>query len=328
MALSWTQQIDDMFTTTWANRKTSAVEQAYMKTPFIYWLKQKGKVEEMKGYTRIEVPLKYGKNETVRWIKKGSTMPLTEGQLFSMAYEEWRYVAVSLLRYGIDDQKNRGAARIINYVDEKISSAESAMWEEFERVVFSDGSGTDEINGLQNLIDATGGATTNTTVHGIDRSTATGTNTWFQNQTKTATGAFSVYGISDMRNMMNNLTKYAKTEVKDFCMMTDQTTFEAFEDMMLDMKQFFNQDLIDAGFENLVFKGRPLMWAPSAPSAKMYFINPNYLKLVIDPDYFMDMTSWKEIPDQVNDRVAQIVCAMNFITTRPIAEGILTGITY
>jgi hypothetical protein len=321
MALSWTQQIDDMFTTTWANRKTAAVDQAYIKTPFIFWLKNKGKVEEMKGYTRIEIPLKYGKNETVRWIKKGSTVPLTEGQLFSMAYEEWRYVAVSLLRYGTDDQKNRGAARIINYVDEKISSAETALWEEFERVVFNDGSGVDEINGIQNLVAAD---PTTGTLHGLNRATYD----WFRNQTKTATGAFSVYGLSDMRNMMNNLTKYAKTEVKDFFMMTDQTTFEAFEDLMLEMKQFYNTDLIDAGFENLVYKGRPLMWSPSAPAAKMYFINPNYLKLIIDPDYFMDMTSWKEIPDQVNDRVAQIVCAMNFITSRPIANGVLTGITY
>jgi hypothetical protein len=321
MALTWTQNIDNMFTTTWANRKTAAIEQAYLKTPFIFWLKQKGKVEEVTGYNRLEIPLKYGRNETVKWIKKGSSMPLTEGELFTMAYEEWKYVAVSILRYGTEDQKNKGAARIIDYVSEKISSAESALWEELERVCFADGTGADECNGLQNLIAA---APTTGIVHGINRATYA----WWQNQTKTATGVASVYLIQDMRNMFNNITKYAKSETKDICMMTDQTTFEAFEDLMLEMKQFYNQSLIDAGFENLVFKGRPLMWAPSAPAAKIYFINPNYLKLMVDPSYFMDMTEWKAIPDQVNDRVAQIVCAMNFVTSRPIAEGVLTGITY
>ena len=323
MGLTWTQTIDDMFTTTWSNRKTAAVDQVFLKTPFIFWLKEKGRVLEQRGYTRLEIPLKYGRNETVRWIGKGSTMPLTESQLLTMAYEEWKYVAVSLLRYGIDEQKNKGSARIINYVDEKISSAESALWEEMERVVFSDGTGQGEINGLQNLIDSTGGATANTTIHGIDRSTATGTYTWFQSQTKAATGAFSVYGISDMRNMMNNLTKYAKSEIKDIFMMTDQTTYEAFEDTMLEMKQFVNDKLMDAGFENLIFKGRPIMWAPSCPSSKIYFINPTYLYLIIDPDYFMDMTEWKAIPDQVNDRAAQIVCAMNMVTSRPVSEGVL-----
>ena len=68
------------------------------------------------------------------------------------------------------------------------------------------------------------------------------------------------------------------------------------------------------------------MWARSCPSGKMYFINAEYLKLVIDPDYFMDMTEWKTIPDQVNDRVAQIVCAMQMITTRPVALGVLTDL--
>lgn len=321
MPPSWTQQIDDMFTTTWANRKTTAIEQAYLKTPFIFWLKEKGRVVDQRDYTRIEIPLKYGRNETVKWIKKGSTMPMTESQLLTMCYEEWKYVAVSINRFGIDEQKNKGAARILNYVEEKISSAESALWEEFERVVFADGSGADECNGLQNLIAA---APTTGTVHGLDRATYD----WFRNQTKTATGAFSVYGISDMRNMMNNITKYAKSEVKDIFMMTDQTTYEAFEDLMLEMKQFYNQTLIDAGFEHLVYRGRPLMWAPSAPAAKIYFINPQYLYMMQDPDYFMDMTEWKAIPDQVNDRTAQIVCAMNLVTSRPVAEGILTGITY
>lgn len=321
MPPSWTQQIDDMFTTTWANRKTSAVDQVYLKTPFIFWLKEKGRVVDQKGYSRIEIPLKYGRNETVRWIRRGSTMPMVENDLLTMCYEEWKYIAVSINRFGIDDQKNKGAAKIISYVDEKLSSAETSLWEEFERVVFADGTGADECNGLQNLVAA---SPTTGTVHGLDRATCD----WFRNQTKTATGAFSVYGISDMRNMMNNLTKYAKTDIKDIFMMTDQTTYEAFEDVMLEMKQFFNQTLMDAGFEHLVFKGRPLMWAPSAPSAKIYFINPSYLYLIKDPDYFMDMTNWKEIPDQVNDRTAQIVCAMNMVTSRPIAEGVLTGITY
>ena len=82
MAVTWTQNIDNMFTTTWAKRKTAAVEQAYLKTPFFFWLKEKGKVEEQKGYRRVEIPLEYGKNETVKWIGKGSTMPITEGELF------------------------------------------------------------------------------------------------------------------------------------------------------------------------------------------------------------------------------------------------------
>ena len=133
--------------------------------------------------------------------------------------------------------------------------------------------------------------------------------------------------VADMRNLMNTLTKYAESEVKDIFLMTTQTIYEAYEDEGYEKTQVVNQKLYDAGFDTLNFKGRPLMWAPSCPSGNMYFINPNYIQLMIDPDYFMQMTEWKPIPDQVNDRVAQIVSACNLVTSRPIAEGVLSGIT-
>jgi len=319
---SWTQEIDTMFTSTWALRKTEAIEQSYMKTPFIYWLKSQGKIDNgMSGYTRIEIPLEYGNNETVRWISKGSTVPLTEGELLTMAYESWKYVSVTIMRFGVEDHQNKGKAAIINYVERKIAAAERSLWEEFERVVFADGTGTNEPNGLLNLIPAD---PTVGTVHGINRATYD----WFRNQTKTATGAFSVYGISDMRNIMNTMTKYSKNEIAGLFLLTDQTTFEAYEDELLDYLRISDKTMTDLGFENLKFKGRPIMWAPSAPSAKIYFINPQYMKLMIDDSLFMSMTEWKAIPDQVNDRTAQIVSTMNMVCSRPIAEGILTGITY
>jgi hypothetical protein len=319
---SWTQDIDNMFTTTWALRKTSAIEQAFLKTPFIYWLKKQGKIDNgMSGYRRIEIPLEYGSNETVRWITKGSTVPLTEGELLTMAYEDWKYISVTLLRYGTEDHQNRGRAAMINYVDRKIAAAERAIWEEFERVAFADGTGANEPNGLQNLI---ANAPTTGTVHGINRATYT----WFQNNTKTATGAFSVYGISDMRNIMNTITKYSNSELSGLFLMTDQTTFEAYEDELLDYLRITDKGMTDLGFQNLEFKGRPIMWASSCPTTRVYFINPQYLKLMVDDGYFMDMTEWKAIPDQVNDRTAQIVSAFNLVCSRPIAEGVLHTITY
>lgn len=317
---SWTQVIDNMFTTTWAYRQPGATIQAFEKTPFAFWLKEKGRVKEVSGYRRLEISLDYGENETAKWIQKGDTVSLTEGDLLTMAYEDWKYLAVSILRYGVEDQKNRGKARIKDYVEHKINAAERAIWNQLERVAFADGTGSQEPNGLQNLISTT---PTTGTVHGLSRATYT----WWRNLQKTASGAASIWLVADMRNLMNTLTKYAESEVKDIFLMTTQTIYEAYEDEGYEKTQVVNQKLYDAGFDTLNFKGRPLMWAPSCPSGNMYFINPNYIQLMIDPDYFMQMTEWKPIPDQVNDRVAQIVSACNLVTSRPIAEGVLSGIT-
>lgn len=319
--MDWTQTIDDMFTTTWAYRKTEAVEQAYYTTPFWFWLKEKGHIEEITGYRRIEVPVEYGENETATWIGKGSTVPLTEGQLMTMTYEDWKYVAVTIMRYGIEDQQNKGKAQIENYVEKKTNRAEEALNDQFERVFFANGSGDKEPNGVQNLVSDT---PTTGTVHGINRATAG--YEWWRNLQYDSTGITSVSLVTDMRHCLNTMTLYTKIAIKDIFMVTTQDIFEAYEDELLDYKRIVNQTLADASFEHIVFKGRPIMWARLCPAEHMYFLNPRYLYVVIDPTYFMDMTEWKAIPDQVNDRVAQIVCTTQMIVTRPIAQLVMTGI--
>jgi hypothetical protein len=123
------------------------------------------------------------------------------------------------------------------------------------------------------------------------------------------------------------MTTYTTIDIADIFMLTTQAIFEAFEDELLDYRRFVNSKMVDLGIDNIVYKGRPVMWMPSCPSGNMYFLNPTYLYVVIDPDYFMDMTEWKAIPDQVNDRVAQVICTMQMLITRPIAQMVMSGIT-
>ena len=84
--------------------------------------------------------------------------------------------------------------------------------------------------------------------------------------------------------------------------------------------------MYDAGFDVLNYRGRPIMWCPSAPSGYMYFLNTSYINLVIDPGYWMEMDEWKPIPNQPKDRVTQIVCTMQMLITRPICQLVMTGI--
>ena len=321
MSESWTQTIDTLFTTTWAKRKQGATEQAFLKTPFIYWLREKGRIENIKGHRRIEIPLNYGSNDSVRWFSKGDTIPMVDSELLTMAYEDWKYVAVNIMRWFEEDQKNRGAAAAINLVTTKLDAAERALYDELERVMFADGTGSKEPNGLQNIVSAT---PTLGTLHNISRVTAG--NEWWRNQQKTSSGAAGLFLVSDMRTCLNDVIKYSRSEIKDIAMITNQTVFELYEDVCLDMKILQNTMMADAGFDSIVYRGRPIMWCPSAPDGNMYFINSNYYKLVCDEDFFMQMTSWKEIPDQPFDKAAQIVCTLNAVTDRPIVQKVLTAI--
>ena len=320
MPPTWSDSVDTIFTSTWANRKTTATQQAFEKTPFIYWMREKGRVSTEAWGTRIEIPLEYGSNDTLRWISKGDTVPVTDTELLTMAYDTYKNVAVSVVRWMADDQKNRGKNQIINLVDVKLGAAERALWEEFERVMFSDGTGAGEPNGLKNIISAT---PTLGTIHGISRVTYP----WFRNQQKTTTGSAAVYLTQDMRTVLNNISIYAQSELKDIALVTTQQVFEWYEDECMELKTIQNTMMADAGFTTLAFKGKPIMWCPSCPEGYMYFLNSNYLKLNCDPDYWMEMTDWKQIPNQAFDKVCQIVCSMQMTCSRPIVNAVLTGIT-
>jgi hypothetical protein len=246
---------------------------------------------------------------------------MQDDELITMAYEEWKYVAISIMRWFTEDQQNRGRAQMINMVTTKLDTAERNLYEDLERVMFADGTGADEPNGLKNLI-STSGASDTTSVHGLSRNTYA----WWRNQSKAATGAAAVYLVSDMRTCLNDITKYSRSELKDIVIVTDQTSYELYEDVCLDMKILSNGMLADAGFDSIQFKGKPLIWCPSAPAGEMRFINPTYLKLICDEGFFMEMTDWKQIPDQPFDKVAQIVCALNLTTRRSICQKVLYNI--
>lgn len=210
---------------------------------------------------------------------------MQDDELVTMAYEDWKYVAVSIMRWFVEDQQNRGKAAAINMTKTKLGAAERAIWEELERVMFADGTGADEPNGLQNLISAT---PTTGTVHGLNRATYD----WWQNQQKTSTGAAAVYLVSDMRTCLNDIIKYSRAEIRDIVLVTTQTVFELYEDVCMELKVLSNTMMADAGFDSIQFKGKPLIWCPSAPSGNMYFVNTNYVQLMCDESYFMEMTDF------------------------------------
>lgn len=323
MSVQWTQVADNIFTTTWAYRRSGAIEQAFQNTPFAFFMADKKRVEALKGYRRIEINLDYGSTNSPTWVAKGDALTEVDNQFLTVAYEDWKYCAVNITRYWVDDQKNKGAAQIMNYVKEKLESAERALWIEIEqRLLGSMGADTKRPLGIQDIIYVPGASWN--TLHGVDRNTFT----WFRNYTMAATGAFSVKGIPDMRKVLNTLWSYRGVNPKSYVMVTDQITFEAYEDELLERTQIVNAKLSDLGYENYTFKGVTFLWSPYSAAASIYFINTDSLKLYYDADDFMQMTEWKPIPNRPNDRMAQIVAVMQLICNRPAVNGVLHSITY
>ena len=295
-------------------------ENIYTATPFYFLMKKQGGIKlNGTGGRYLEIPLEYAKNETVTSLDKGDTISLSDTAFLTVAQFTWKFVAGSIVRYYTDDAKNKSKQQHLSLANAKINNLKRSLIDKFEEFIFGDGTGngSKDPEGLGNLVDVTPATGT---VGNINAATYT----WWQNQQTTASGAASVYLLGDMRTVFNNCSKGQATDVPD-AIVTDQTSFELYDDEVIEQKQIVNKSLGDAMFDNVTFKGKPVIWSAQCTSGYMYFVNYKYLGLNVDPDINMSATEWKSIPNQL-DRVMQIVWKGNLITSRRKSLGVLSGI--
>lgn len=317
MPVTLTEQLDSLYTTTWQLMRKEAIDNIFKATPFWFWLTAKERRRTEQGGRYIGVPLEYRKNETVQSFGKGDTISTQDTDPLTMAKYDWKYVAGTIVRYYQDDQQNRGKAQIMSLAKAKFRNLEQSLIDKLEADLFGDGTGNSgkDIHGLGLLVseDGTG------VVGGINASIET----WWKNKYKDMVNrAPTTYLLSDMRTMFNDCSKGNDTPT---IIITDQSSYELYEDEVMEQKQIVNKELGDAMFENILFKGRPLTWSPSCPAGSMYFLNDRYLEWVADEAINFEMTDWK--PAQNNlDRVAQIAVAGNLICSARSRQGVLFNI--
>jgi len=316
-----TEQLDDLYTSTFNNRKSEVTDQIFNATPTYLLMNKKGGITlNGTGGRYLEIPLSYAKNETVTSLDKGDTISLSDTKFLTTAQFTWKFVAGSIVRYYVDDAKNKSKQAHLQLANAKIDNLQRSLIDKFETFLFADGTGNDskDPEGFGNIIDAT--PDTARTVGNIAQTTYS----WWKNKQKTSTGAASVYLLSDMRNLFNTCSIGQASDIPE-AMVTDQTSYELYEDEVMEQKQIVNKDLADAMFDSVTFKGKPVVWSAACTSGYMYFLNFKYIGLNVDPDINMTMTEWKTIPNQL-DRVAQIVWKGNLIASRRASLGVLTSI--
>lgn len=326
MANQFTQALDDLYTTTWQKRLPGVFDNVFSAAPLWFWLKDKGKLKPVRGGRFIETNLEYEQNSTVQWIGRGGTVAMNDFKFLTVAQYQWRYLVANVLRFGIDEQQNSGDSKIIDWVNAKLNNTENALISTLETQLAA-GSGAavlpaPAIDGLQFLVPDSGNvASASFNAGGIDPSVYT----WWQNQAIDMTGlSFAVNGVNKMRHLLNLCMNNRRMDAPDI-ICSDMASYEMYEDTVLPMLRITNNRLADAGFQNQTFKQIPMVWSP-AISERMYFLNTRFIDFVYDPGYFFDMTEWKSIPNQVNDRAAQIELACCLMTNRRRVLGVLSTI--
>ena len=108
--------------------------------------------------------------------------------------------------------------------------------------------------------------------------------------------------------------------------LTTQTLFEKYESLLQPQLRYTDTKTAEAGFQNLLFKGAPIMYDVHAPAGTMFFINSKYLKLVGHSDKWFAQTDFVR-PENQDARFALIMCYGNLVCSNRAKQGKLTAKT-
>lgn len=314
-----TETLDNLYSTTWRNRLKTVQDNIFDAMPFWFWMRDKGRLKTTMGGRDIAEPIMYAKSDQIFWLSKGGTVSLNDYEFITTSAWPWRYLVGSIVRFFVDDQQNRGKARIVDFMNAKLGNLQNSLSDELEKkLAQASGAASNQIDGLQLLV--ADDPSTATAIGGITQND----NTWWRNNAKNEAGrSFATLGVADMRNLFYSCSQNLGNAKPDI-ILSGQTPYERYEDFVLDSAYRTQQNkLADAGFDNQSFKGVPMIWSPQIANTRMYMLNTNHLTFRYDPIAFFEMTEWKPIPDQVKDRAAQVITACAFTTNRRRAQGVM-----
>jgi len=321
-----TETLNSLYTSTWAKRRPGVVDQVFEENKLLALLKSKGMIKyESTDGRRLEIPVNIKKSTTAKFFGKGATFTISDFDPLTVIYDYWKNLGDQMVRYWDDDKANGGSeTRHIKLMNHKINTVRETLNEEVEKALWNDtgGSSVLDYNGLPYLIDDD--PTASVTIHGINQSTAVDEsgNYYWRNQQKASSGAFSVYGESDMTNLMNTCNMWGNVDL----LVSDQTVHELGEAEALERVRVVNKEAVNLGLDHITFKGRIWIWSPkAAPAGATYFIDRKHFGFSIDPAVNFVMGPWKRIPNQYEDVVTQIVQRGNTWVDKRRCHGIMTA---
>ncbi|MEK9894957.1 MAG: phage major capsid protein, partial [Burkholderiaceae bacterium] len=179
----------ELVSTTFRNHKKEIKDNLSNRNALLKYMKRRGHYRLDDGGLTITMPLDYTTNATYQRYSDYDTLNIGASDVISAAEYQWRQIAIHVTASGRELRVNSGDSQIINLANARIKNAIRTFNNSFSTDLYSAGSLSNQINGIQAIV-----ADTNTnTVGGIDASVWT----FWQN---------SVYDASD-----NSVTPSATT---------------------------------------------------------------------------------------------------------------------
>lgn len=280
----------ELVTTTYRNHKKEIADNVSNHNALFRRLTQKGRIRREDGGLSIVANLEYAENGTYTRYSGYDTLNVEASDVLSAAEFPWRQVSVNVAASGLEIRSNSGENRIVNLVKTKIKNAQKSAANGLAQDLYSAGSLSNQINGLQALIADAGTGT----VGGIDSSTFT----FWQNTVQSAAaplqgGAGITPSATTMESLMLPLyLRLTRGADHPDLIVYSEDYYTFFEQSQTSLKRYAPEDDGQAGMVAMKYKQADVFHDSSAsgiPSAHGYFINTDYLEVVVHQDADMEI---------------------------------------
>lgn len=314
----------ELVTTTdrsWGSKVTDNVSE---NNALLYRMKQKGNIKSESGGYEIAEPLDYAENSTYQRYAGYEGLNTGASDVLTSAKFDYKQIALHVTASGRELRMNSGEAAMINLVEARKKNALRTAANNFSIDVYSDGTLSNQIGGLANIVQTAGTGT----VGGIDSSTYA----FWQNQYREMTGANTAAAPSvanavsmkaDMNSLWMSLTRGAD---KPDVIVMSHDFYSLYEVGEQDKQRYMDAELAEAGFMTLKYKSADVIFDDnsnfSTTAEKAYFLNTDYLRVCQHKDAKWTPDAEKK-PTNQDAVVIPFYWMGNMVVTNRDLQGVL-----
>jgi len=275
----------ELVSTTFRKHRKEIKDNLSNRNAFLKWMMDRGNKRTVDGGLSIVTPLDYASNSTYQRYSDWDVLNISASDVISAAEYQWRQIAINVVASGRELRINSGESQIINLAKSRIKNALRTFNNNFSNDLYSAGTLTNQINGLQAIIADAGTGT----VGGIDSSAFP----FWQNTVIDASNLSVTPSATTIETGLMLPAWLATDRGPDDCVdliVADNNYYGFFEASQVSLKRYNDTQKGSVGFTSLKYKKADVVYDGNSgiPTNHMYGINTNYFELVVHKDADME----------------------------------------
>lgn len=311
----------ELVTSTFRKVRTDVKDNLSNRNALLKHIYKRGNYRKEDGGLTIVTPLDYAENSTYQRYSDWDLLNISASDVISAAEYQWRQIAINIVASGREKRINSGDSRIFSLAKAKMKNAIRTFNNNFSSDLYSDGTATNQINGLQALVNILGTGT----VGGINSTNfAFWQNQIFDLSTESVTMSATTIENSAMLPLWLNLDR-GPDDQPDLIIM-DNNHYKFYEASQTSLKRYTNAENANGGLVSLKFKNADVYFDGNSgiPTNTTYMLNTNYIDLVVHKDADLEIMPEMRPINQDGD-VIPILWMGNLTLSNRNQQGVITA---